>query len=539
MTIASHVGTDHGAVAVQSTGDLDWPSRLRGWTLADIENAFEKLPNDLQRELSAALPATPPVRAPPSTVAGGSVAWLLDELKLAALYGETFEEYGLSVVQQLSDLDHDELAERLRDLGVTQDHRDQIARLARSPRPCGASGGCFDRSFLHTCRPLHAQHMGCENMGPLLYSLIRFTKARQVLEVGAGYTSLWILQALADNDAELARCAAAVDADGYRVAQAEWMVAASETATGDGATEHGDWIPTPSTAHCWAAEVSAQRCSQLHAIDDMGAAEGGNRGTAHLVCDAASRLGLRRYLSLHEGDAYSLAGMELSAEGSGQGGGEGGGHGQGGREQTGGNNQAGGERRGGEGGGQGAQLDVLWLDFGLGTGARIESFLEAWWPRLRPGGYLILHSTLTNAVTRAWLEMQRERLRTPVQPDGGATCSKHVPKRARLSGASGRRALSAATPLAAPPRHLQHRHATSSPRPFACARLWLQGPAMVQRRGATLASSRPSLSSSRTSATRTHAPSSRSETTDGLSRCTPPTLDGQRFGVQSTQRLAC
>jgi hypothetical protein len=34
------------------------------------------------------------------------------------------------------------------------------------------------------------------------YSLVRFHKPRRVLEVGAGYTTLFILQALRDNEAE-------------------------------------------------------------------------------------------------------------------------------------------------------------------------------------------------------------------------------------------------------------------------------------------------------------------------------------------------
>ena len=37
--------------------------------------------------------------------------------------------------------------------------------------------------------------------------------------------------------------------------------------------------------------------------------------------------------------------------------------------------------------------------------------MRAWWPRLRPGGLLLLHSALTNTVTRAWLEGVRARAR--------------------------------------------------------------------------------------------------------------------------------
>jgi len=69
--------------------------------------------------------------------------------------------------------------------------------------PDGSLGGIYDEKFLKTVSPLYEMHMGVENMGPLLYSLVRFTKPKRVLEVGAGYTSLFILQALKDNDNEI------------------------------------------------------------------------------------------------------------------------------------------------------------------------------------------------------------------------------------------------------------------------------------------------------------------------------------------------
>src|SRR5262245_33472758 len=47
--------------------------------------------------------------------------------------------------------------------------------------------------------------MGVELLSPLLYSLIRCTKPRSVLEVGAGYSTLFILEALADNVEEFRR----------------------------------------------------------------------------------------------------------------------------------------------------------------------------------------------------------------------------------------------------------------------------------------------------------------------------------------------
>jgi len=141
----------------------------------------------------------------------------------------------------------------------------------------------------------------------------------------------------------------------------------------------------------------------LHAIDDMGAAEGGNRGSAHLIEEAAERLGLRRHLRLHQGDAYEMAGAPLS-DGDGDA------------------SQAEGD---GSPAAAAADLDVLWLDFGLGGSTRIGAFLDAWWPRLRRGGFLLMHSTLTNAVTRAWLEAQRER-RSEAASDVAATRCGHL-----------------------------------------------------------------------------------------------------------------
>lgn len=63
----------------------------------------------------------------------------------------------------------------------------------------------YSPSFLHHVQPLYNPHMGVENAGPLLYSLVRFTKSRKVVEVGAGYTTLFLLQALKDNDDEMKR----------------------------------------------------------------------------------------------------------------------------------------------------------------------------------------------------------------------------------------------------------------------------------------------------------------------------------------------
>ena len=128
-------------------------------------------------------------------MSAGTTAELLSELGLAPLYGATFDEYEVHRIDQLVRLGRPGLRELLTELGVTYDHRDKIEALAFSPRPVGASGRALSSRFLSSVRAANASHMGCENMGPLLYALARFVKPTSILEVGAGYTSLWLLQA--------------------------------------------------------------------------------------------------------------------------------------------------------------------------------------------------------------------------------------------------------------------------------------------------------------------------------------------------------
>ena len=71
-----------------------------------------------------------------------------------------------------------------------------------NPHPLSTQGALYDPAFLRVVSPLYDMHMGCENMGPLLYSLVRFLKPKRVLEIGAGLTSIFLLQALVDNEKE-------------------------------------------------------------------------------------------------------------------------------------------------------------------------------------------------------------------------------------------------------------------------------------------------------------------------------------------------
>ena len=135
---------------------------------------------------------------------------------------------------------------------------------AATSSPVGASG--CSPAFLAAAAPLYDAHMGVEHMAPLLYSLLRFIQPRTVVELGAGYTSLFLLQALSDNAAE--RAALALDVPGTA-----WL-AADDAPAGPG--------------HLYVVD----NCAHEHS-------------TAGAVSAVASTLGLRQLLSFHACDAFS------------------------------------------------------------------------------------------------------------------------------------------------------------------------------------------------------------------------------------------
>ena len=343
----------------------DWSAVLSGRSVDEIASRLASLPPSVQEAAAAAFDGdgTSAGAALPSPVAAhssapweqaaGTISDLLHEVELASLYLDTFEEYDYSRVGQLTQLGREGCAAALQELGITRDHRDRITNLAFSKRPLGTCGSCFSDHFLSAIRPAFASTMGCENMGILLYALCRFLKPQGVLEVGAGVTSLWLLQALRDNHEELGRCAAAQKEDwkGYRVGSlpgAEWMVEEE-------------------------LEPRAATVPILHCVDRISH----GHTTAHKVATAADELGLSAHLKFHEVDGYELASTFAKSESS------------------------------------DTAIDFIWLDFGVGVGGRLDEFLNAWWPRLKPGGWLLIHSTLTNAVTRQWLEKMRARRSCP------------------------------------------------------------------------------------------------------------------------------
>jgi hypothetical protein len=214
--------------------------------------------------------------------------------------------------------------------------------------PAFTRGGMYCPFFLAAVAPLYEMHMGAENVGPLLYSLLRFAKPRAVLELGAGFTSLFLLQALADNAAECADAAAAAAA----------------------APEGVPWL-TPAFTALSDADADA---GTLHVVDNCAH----EHTSAHRVAAAAASLGLARRLTFHDADALDA---DLAAT------------------------LAPGQRH----------FGLIWID--LGAAHRLRALVDAFWARLEPeGGVMLVHSTLTNAAGRAWLD----RMRAASARDGDA-----------------------------------------------------------------------------------------------------------------------
>ena len=60
----------------------------------------------------------------------------------------------------------------------------------------------LNSKFQETVQDLLVPGMGTENIGPLLYSLVRMTRSWRILEVGLGYTTPFLAQALLDTARE-------------------------------------------------------------------------------------------------------------------------------------------------------------------------------------------------------------------------------------------------------------------------------------------------------------------------------------------------
>eukprot|EP00658_Telonema_sp_P-2_P005362 TRINITY_DN12005_c0_g1_i1.p1 TRINITY_DN12005_c0_g1~~TRINITY_DN12005_c0_g1_i1.p1 ORF type:complete len:337 (+),score=93.48 TRINITY_DN12005_c0_g1_i1:58-1068(+) len=130
-------------------------------------------------------------------------------------------------------------------------------------------------------RQLYDPHMGMENMGLMLYSIVRFVKPKRVLEVGAGYSTVFILQALHDNATEMAQLKQVGSFHGME----DWLV--------EGSLESAE----PAVLHC---------------IDNQEHEVFVEHGGLGAVQKAAESLGLSHLLSIHDADFFDMSPADLA-----------------------------------------------------------------------------------------------------------------------------------------------------------------------------------------------------------------------------------
>lgn len=288
----------------------------------------------------------------------------------------TFEEAGYDTVADLRSDGREEVAEFVKGMCMPGDNGSRFldycfgehegsnsdSSCSHERPPATQVGRVLDKEWLKIVEPLYSLHMGCENMGPLLYSVLRFVKPRVCLEVGAGYTTAFMLQALEDNAIE----------------EKLWM----------------EWKPLANaeeTLKSWLVpDIATERVSpSLHCVDNLAH----SATTAHRCLLVAERLGIDSRLHLHLDDGCAFINESIETV---------------------------------------PTFDFIWLDgfldFAQSTldgprrkilkgellsdiiaeqetyGNGVDKLLDMVWPRIAPGGFLMLHSTLTNLAARQWLE---------------------------------------------------------------------------------------------------------------------------------------
>ncbi len=203
------------------------------------------------------------------------------------------------------------------------------------------------KEFLDTIKSLDSNwSMGVELASPFLYSLIRLVRPRSVLEIGAGYSSAFMLQAIADNIEDFKREAEIMQSQPQadRQERLQWL---------KNKLLHGRH-PLPLALREY-YETPFEPI--LTIIDNLSHTS----GTAGHVQKVADRLKLDHLLQFQNGD---FRGMSKSFP----------------------------DRI--------LPLDLVWFD--CGAYEQYRAFLHEYWDLINPnGGLLLLHSTLTNFQLRS------------------------------------------------------------------------------------------------------------------------------------------
>jgi hypothetical protein len=229
-----------------------------------------------------------------------------------------------------------------------------------------------DRDFMDAVQELYVPSMGSDVMAPLLYSLIRFVRARTVLEVGMGYTTPFIARALKDNDDAFRaeRSAVIRKSDAY-LRDVDAMDASAKTSDGRPeqrglpavyqpktsrlADRRTEWMFADPAALLRPGYYLEERRSQLYCIDNIAVAS----SSARFVKAKLDQLDLSSFVTDHYADFWSFD--IASAVGS------------------------------------DLPFDLIWLDVPVSVRNVMSLLNGPHWKLLNPnGGLLLIHDMLTH-----------------------------------------------------------------------------------------------------------------------------------------------
>jgi hypothetical protein len=208
----------------------------------------------------------------------------------------------------------------------------------------------LDNTFYQAINELKAVRAGTELMGPLLHSLIRTTRPENVLEVGMGYTTPFILEALTRNHADFL-----VELEQLKNKNRDYLakIEGEETKKLKQGSKPlilmNEWIaqePSLVSPEFYTTTYEPK----LHAIDNFSSPD----SFANHVQDVLKTLNLDNYLKIYQGDFRNFKNTVTKNE---------------------------------------KYLDFIWFD--CGNAEDYKDFVEEYWDTINPsGGYLLLHSTL-------------------------------------------------------------------------------------------------------------------------------------------------
>ena len=176
-----------------------------------------------------------------------------------------------------------------------------------------------------------------ENVGPFVYSAIKTIRPKTILEIGAGYTSIFFAQALKEIDEENA-----------------FDVKLLDNSTPDTHWERRHRLLNK--------DYQFKSDSKLIIVDNFSKEK---HDTARPVDNCIQKLNLDKYINFVEADGMNLQQINEMISNS-------------------------------------LPLDFVFLDFG--AGAALPILFKFYFERINNnGGYIMVHSTLTNAMHRLWL----------------------------------------------------------------------------------------------------------------------------------------